>query len=137
MTEQRASHRQPRADGVRGTRHVFVRELAVKALIGVHDHEKNQAQRLIISVDLTVAEEPAGHDDKIENVVCYGEIAERVQTICGRGHVNLIETLAEHIAQACLEDRRVRAVRVRIEKPDALADCSSVGVEIERLQALT
>jgi len=137
MNEQRASHRQPRADGVRGTRHVFVRELAVKALIGVHDYEKDEPQKLVISVDLTVLEEPAGHDDKIENVVCYGEIADRVQSICSRGHINLIETLAERIAQACLEDRRVQAARVRVEKPDALADCASVGVEIERLQALT
>lgn len=137
MNEHQASQRPQRADGLRLLRHVFVRDLALEASVGVHDHEKIAPQRLVISVDLTVSEEPHGHNDKLENVVCYAEIAARVREICGGGHVNLIETLAEQIAQACLTDLRVRAARVRIEKPDAIDDCASVGIEVERLQALT
>ena len=136
MNEHQAKPRRSPADGLRLTRHVFVRELAVDANVGVYDHEKTAPQRLIISVDLTVNEEPAQHGDRIENVVCYDDIAARIRDICAGDHVNLIETLAEKIAQACLSDRRVRAARVRLEKPDALEDCTSVGVEIERLQAL-
>ncbi len=137
MTEQGASHRHPRADGVRRTRHVFVRDLVVEASVGIHDHEKRAPQRLVISVDLTVSEEPSTHGDRIENVVCYEDVVARIRAICGKDHVNLIETLAECIAQACLEEVRVRAARVRVEKPDAFEDCAGVGVEIERLQALT
>ena len=137
MTEHGSSQRQPRADGLRMTRHVFVRDLEIDANIGVYDHEKTGPQRLVISVDLTVSEEPNSHGDRIENVVCYDVIAARVRDICSGGHVNLIETLAEKIAEACLADARVRAARVRVEKPDALEDCASVGVEIERLQALS
>ena len=60
--------------------------------------------------------------------VFSGGIAKLVQS----GHVNLIETLAERIAANCLADPRVLSIRVRIEKPDALPSCRSVGIEIER-----
>jgi dihydroneopterin aldolase len=52
-------------------------------------------------------------------------------------HVNLIETLAERIADHCLADRRVLSVRVCIAKPDVLDACRSVGIEIERHRPAT
>jgi dihydroneopterin aldolase len=55
-----------------------------------------------------------------------------VRGLIGAGHVNLVETLAERIAEACLHDLRVHAVRVRVEKLDVFPDAVSAGVEIER-----
>ena len=57
-----------------------------------------------------------------------------VRAIIAEGHVRLAETLAERIATACFEDRRVRTVRVRVEKLQALKAAESAGVEIERLR---
>ena len=116
------------------TRHVFVRDLQVMATVGVLEHEKLAPQKLIISVDLTVRESRNGLEDQLENVVCYGNVVDNIKSIIARGHVNLIETLAELIAASALEDRRVLATRVRIEKPDIIPECSSVGIEIKRLQ---
>jgi len=65
-------------------------------------------------------------------VVDYGAIAGRVRAIAAAGHVRLVETLAERIAESCLEDPRVAIARVRVEKLDILPDASSVGVEVER-----
>ncbi len=135
MTEPVSLYAFPRADALHGTRHVFVQGLTVDAVVGVHDHEKEKPQRLIISVDLTVQEGPVAHEDRLENVVCYEGVVRRIQAICSAGHVNLIETLAERIADSCLQDRRVLAARVRIEKPDILKECATVGIEIERRQA--
>ena len=104
------------------------------AVVGVHEHEKQKAQRLVISVDLTVQETGKAHNDQLQNVVCYEDVVRRIQNICSAGHVNLIETLSERIADSCLEDARVLAARVRIEKPDVLQECATVGIEIERLQ---
>ncbi len=137
MNKQAAHGEIIRADAMRGTRHVFVRELEVEATVGVHAHEKRGPQPLLISVDLTVREDPGDHRDQLGRVVCYESIVRLIQGICRNGHLNLIETLAEHIAEGCLEDRRVLAARVRVEKPDALSECRSVGIEIERHQALT
>ena len=60
---------------------------------------------------------------------------EGIKAITGRGHVNLVETMAEDIAAMCLEDPRVRSVRVRVEKLDILENAESVGVEIERFNS--
>lgn len=124
------------ADAHRGTRHVFVKGLELQAVVGIYDHEKDNPQRLIVSVDLNVAEDASSHSDKLENVVCYEAVVRNIQKMCEQGHVNLIETLAERVAECCLEDKRVLAVRVRIEKPDIMPECASVGIEIERLQRL-
>ncbi len=122
----------PLADGRAGTRHVFVRDLVLPAHIGVHRHEHGRQQRVRINLDLSVHEGSASVDDNLANVVCYENIANRVRTIVAEGHVRLVETLAERIAEMCLADSRVAVVRVRIDKLDALSDAESVGVEIER-----
>ncbi len=136
MTEKPGQRPFAFADAHRGTRHVFVRGLEIQSVVGVYEHEKLASQRLIISVDLNVVENASTHGDKLENVVCYEGIVRNIQELCNQGHVNLIETLAERIAENCLEDKRVLAVRVCIEKPDIMPECQSVGIEIERLQSL-
>jgi dihydroneopterin aldolase len=66
--------------------------------------------------------------------VSYEVVVRRVEQIVAQGHVHLVETLAERIADACLADERVLAARVRIEKPDIIPNARSVGVEIERIR---
>jgi dihydroneopterin aldolase len=65
-------------------------------------------------------------------VVDYSRVVDGIVRLVQSEHVNLIETLAERIAIQCLADSRVEGVRVRIEKPDILPSCRSVGIEIER-----
>jgi dihydroneopterin aldolase len=115
-------------------RHVFVRDLEIIALLGVHEHEKRKAQRIIVNIDLSVREDLANLADDIKNVVSYEIVVHRVETIVAQGHVHLVETLAERIAEACLSDERISAARVRIEKPDIIPNARSVGVEIERIR---
>ncbi len=123
--------RRPLADAATGQRHLFVRDLVLPARIGVHDHERDGAQRVRINLDLAV-EEPPAPEDRLETVVCYDELVAGVRRLLVDGHVNLIETLADRIAGLCLEDARVRTARVRVEKLDAIPDAAAVGVEIER-----
>ena len=113
-------------------RHVFVRDLEILALIGIYDHEKVKPQRIIVNIDLSVHEADGPVTDEISHVVSYEIIAQKVEAIVAEGHVNLVETLAEKFAEACLRDKRVAAARVRIEKPDIIPNARSVGVEIER-----
>ena len=124
------------ADAARSTRHVFVRDLNVQALIGIHDHEKRDPQKLRISIDLTVEETDTSHEDQIHNVVCYEKVVNSIKDIINSGHINLVETLAETIAARTLENKLVLAARVRIEKPDAFDDADCVGVEIERIRGI-
>ena len=124
------------ADAAKEVRHVFIRDLIVTCLIGVHKHERKKPQRIRINLDLAVTEQSVISTDRLADVVCYEDVADRIRSIVNNGHVNLVETLAEKIASKCLEDRRIKATRVRIEKLDVFKDAASAGVEIERFSSV-
>ena len=116
-------------------RRVFVRDLILNCAIGVHAHEQNAPQRVRINLELIVCEDARNLLDRIENVVDYETIVDGVRAITEESHINLVETLAERIADLCLTDRRVTRVRVSVEKLDIYAEAQSVGVEVERTRA--
>ena len=70
--------------------------------------------------------------DRLENVVDYEAIANRIRGMVREGHVRLAENFAERIVAMCFEDARVRTAKVRVEKTSALPGAESGGVEIER-----
>ncbi|MBV1900039.1 MAG: dihydroneopterin aldolase [Kordiimonadaceae bacterium] len=122
----------PFADATRSVRHIFVRDYVVDAQIGVWEHEKDTHQKIRINVDLSVHENTQHHDDQLSNVVCYNDIVTNIQAILAKGHINLVETLAEKIADMALTDKQVIGTRVKVEKLEAVEGAASVGVEIER-----
>ena len=119
------------ADGTAKLRHVFIRDLELLAHIGIHGHEQTKHQPVRINVDLSV-EDAQELEDRLDRVVYYESITLRIRAIVARGHINLAETLAETIAEACLEDSRVKCARIRVEKLHAVPGAESAGVEIER-----
>jgi 7,8-dihydroneopterin aldolase/epimerase/oxygenase len=122
---------QPAAFG-RGYRRVFVRDLEIVASVGLLEREKRYDQRILVSTELLVRDEYDGTSDRLGDVLDYSKVIDGMTHIIQREHVNLIETLAERIAEFCLTDPRVEMVRVKIEKPEIIENCRSVGVEIER-----
>jgi dihydroneopterin aldolase len=115
-------------------RRVFLRDLVLQAAIGVHPHEQGVTQRVRVNISFGVQDEPGlavGRDD-LSRTVSYERVVQLVRRIIDEGHVRLVETLAERIAAGVLADRRIRVIRVRVEKLDVFAELDSVGVEIER-----
>ena len=125
------------ADATQGIRHVFVRDLMLDAHIGVYRHEEGRTQPIRINIDLTVTDAGAPQEDRLEDVVDYHQVVKGIEAMVDKGHVKLVETLAEKIAANCLADPRVHVARVRIEKLEALDNATSVGVEIERVQPVS
>ena len=119
------------ADAARAIRHVFIRNLELLAQIGIHGHERGKPQPVRVNVDLAV-EDAAVLEDRLDSVVDYESITAKIRTLVASGHINLAETLAERIAEACFQDSRVKTARVRVEKLHALPGAESAGVEIER-----
>jgi len=109
---------------------ISVRDLDVAWSIGVFDHEHHRMQPIRINLDLEAAPLTDWNSDDYAHVPCYAEIAERIQSMALEGHVKLVETLAHRIAEMCLEDARILKASVRVEKPEALANAASVGVEV-------
>jgi len=127
------------ADAQRALRHVFLRDMVLSASVGVHAFEHEATQRIRVNVDLGVTDDgarglsrPSVGADDLARVVDYAAVAERVRGVVAAGHVQLVETLAERLAEACLDDARVQLARVRVEKLDVLPDGASAGVEVER-----
>ncbi|MGG5809709.1 dihydroneopterin aldolase [Falsiroseomonas sp. CW058] len=122
-------------DADRGLRLVFVRGLELMARLGIHPHERAGPQRIRLGVELVVRDDAAPADvgpDDFRRVVDYARLVEVARATVAEGHVLLVETLAERVALAALEDGRVERARVTVEKPEAFSDVESVGVTVER-----
>lgn len=111
---------------------VHVKDLVVTALIGIYDHEKVTPQRVRISVDLSLRYPARGFGEDYSRVYCYETLINRIKERALGGHIHLVETLADQIADICLEDPRAFTVSVKCEKLDVFDDSESVGITIER-----
>lgn len=113
---------------------ILIDGLVLPAFIGVFDHEYEAAQS--IRFDITVDITPLGPEGEHEmhNIVRYDHIVEHIKKILAKGHVDLVETLAEDVAEACLSYDRAEQVCVTVAKLEAIKDAHAVGVRITRRQ---
>jgi len=112
-----------------GTDRVFIRDLVVNARIGAYSHERAVEQRLRFNVKVDVRRPDLKSGD-MRDVFSYDTIRDAIELNTARGHVALVEKLAEEIADQILRDARVLGVTIRIEKLDIVP--GAVGVEIRR-----
>ena len=134
MNQQAPDSRPDLANAARGLRHVFVNRLAVEASIGIHPHERENKQTIWLTIDAGVLEESASAE-AIGDVVCYEDMCKTATALASDGHIDLVETLAERIADRLMEDPRLVQIRVQIEKPQAIDQAASVGIAISRLRS--
>jgi dihydroneopterin aldolase len=116
-----------------------VDELALTGLAcwghhGVFEHERREGQQFLIDLVLGIDTASAAASDDLSETVDYGSLALSVKAAVEQDPVDLIETLAQRIAEVCLLDRRVQWVRVTVHKPDAPIDAtfSDVALTITR-----
>jgi dihydroneopterin aldolase/D-erythro-7,8-dihydroneopterin triphosphate epimerase len=111
---------------------VFIRDLLLRAIIGINDDERVNRQDVIVNIEMFADCRPAAASDLIDDAVNYRDVAKRTIDLVERSQFFLVETLASEIARECLADSRVQSVRVTVEKPTAVRFARSVGVTIER-----
>jgi len=115
MNQQNFADISTMASATRGLRRVFIRDLVLPARVGIHDHEREQDQPVIINVDASVeeasegtaGEADAGSTSTIADVVCYETLTEQIKEVLTGGHIDLVEVLAENIATRLLADPRI------------------------------
>ena len=111
---------------------ILIRDLRTYAIIGVYEWERNQPQEILINIVLSTDLRKAGRSDNIADTIDYAKIAQKVREHAEKAGRFTVEALATDLATLCLEEPAVQKVVVRVEKPAAVPDCRSVGVEIER-----
>ena len=110
---------------------VFVRDLLVRGVIGLHDWERRVEQDILINLVLYTDIRRAAASDDAAHIVDYKAVTKAVIAHAQTRAPLLVETLAEEIAALCLA-RGAARVTVRVEKPGAVRFARSVGVEITR-----
>jgi dihydroneopterin aldolase len=111
---------------------VTIRGLVLMCSIGIRQGEREQKQRVRISVDLIAASGAAVPGDDRRRVINYEKVVAAIREIARSGHIDLCEGFAERVCAACLADPRVERVRVWVEKLDVFADAEGVGAMLER-----
>lgn len=113
---------------------IFLRELKVDTLIGVYDWERIVPQTLQIDLDIGLPNTRACHSDDIADALDYAEVVKHLKTVLASRHFNLLEALAEHVAQILLKDFNAPWVKVSVAKLQAIRGSKMVGISIERGQ---
>jgi FolB domain-containing protein len=111
---------------------VFIKNLHVKAIIGVDQQERETPQDIVINTTVQTDTSTASKTDNISDCIDYANLTDKIRHLATNAKRFTVEALAEDIAHLCLSDPRIKKVSIRIEKTGAVKDTDSVGVEIER-----
>jgi 7,8-dihydroneopterin aldolase/epimerase/oxygenase len=112
---------------------IIVNGLVVDAFIGVHDFERDAAQRVRFDIEIDTVDDYADRVRETGAYVSYADVVEFIHERAASGaHVELVETWAENVAGFALRNELARAVRVTVQKLDIFDAADGVGITIER-----
>ncbi len=111
---------------------VFIRELKVDTVVGIYDWERRIRQNVVLDLDMGTDIAKAAKSDRIQDTLDYKAVAKRVSQFVSAAEFQLVETLAEKVAELVMQEFKVRWVKVALHKPGAVSGSKSVGVVIER-----
>jgi dihydroneopterin aldolase len=108
----------------RVTDELSVRGIECYGYHGVYEHEKREGQTFVVDLTLGVDTAPAAATDDLRDTVDYGSLVASVKQAVEADPVDLIETLAQRLADVCLRDGRVEWARITVHKPEAPVDAT-------------
>lgn len=111
---------------------IFIRDLALRCIIGIYPEERREKQDIVINIEMHADLRKAGRTDNLEDTVDYKSVKKAVLKLVEGSGFELIESLAERIADIALDHDKVQRVVVTIDKPGALRFAKSSAVEITR-----
>lgn len=111
---------------------IHIHNLLIRGILGINDDERTQPQDIVVNLVLSVDTRAAARSDDIADAVNYRTLTKRVIDHVEASSCLLVERLVDEVARLCLQDARVEAVEVSIDKPGALRFAESVGVTIFR-----
>ncbi len=111
---------------------IHVRNLRLRTVIGVAEWEQDHRQDVLVNIVLHTDTRPAAQSDDLADTVDYKQLRDRLVRLAEDRPHGLLEALAQHIADLCMENPKVQAVDVTVDKPGALRFSESVAVEIHR-----
>ncbi len=111
-------------------RTVFIKDFIIREIIGIHEHEKTKKQKIKFNIVVNVNQNTVPDEKDIKSIVDYEKITNKLENLVKNKKYNFLESLAEDSFKEIFEDKRINSVKIKIEKPDAIKNADSVGVEI-------
>ncbi len=111
---------------------IYLKDLRIDTIIGIYDWERRTRQTIILDIELGTDVKKAAETDAIEDALNYKEVAKRLISFVEESEYQLVETLAEKIADILLTEFDIPWLRLKLNKQGAVRNVRDVGVIIER-----
>ena len=111
---------------------VFIKGLKAASVIGCYDWERDIRQTLVMDLEVKADFTRAAQTDALEDALDYAAISQRIIAVCDESRFQLLEALADHLAQILLAEFGITGLRMTITKPGAVSEADGVGVVIDR-----
>ncbi len=111
-------------------RKILIKNFIIHEIIGIHEHEKINKQKIIFNIELDVRKDVLPNENNLSSIVNYEKITNKIENLVKNKNYNFLESLAEDSFKEIFEDNRIDSVKIKIEKPDAISNAGSVGVEV-------
>ncbi|KAF0111068.1 MAG: dihydroneopterin aldolase [Hyphomonadaceae bacterium] len=117
------------------TTKIFVHGLEIDAHCGVYAHEKGRARKLVLDIEIELFTNALVQNDDLNTTIDYDELVAKAKSVAQSKHYNLIETYGACLIEEIFKDQRIKSTKIRVEKPTAIPDAKTTGVEIMRIRA--
>jgi dihydroneopterin aldolase len=114
---------------------VFIRDLRIETVVGIFDWERRVRQTVSLDIEMAADIRRAAASDSIDDALDYKAVAKRLIQFVGESEFQLVETLAERIAELVIGEFDVPWLKLTLNKPGAVRGSRDVGVSIERERA--
>lgn len=111
---------------------IFLTGLTTDCIVGIWDWERQVKQKIVLDVEMATDVRRAAASDSIDDTLDYKKVAKRLLGFVGESRFQLVETLAERVAELIVTEFDVPWVRVRLNKQGAIRGARDVGILIER-----
>ena len=111
-------------------RSVLIKDFFINEIIGIHKHEKINKQKIIFNIVIDINQNTLPNENNISSIVDYEKITNKLENLAKNKNYNFLESLAEDSFKEIFEDKRINSVKIKIEKPNAIKNAKSVGVEV-------
>ena len=111
-------------------RTVFIKDFIVQEIIGIHEHEKIKKQKIKFNIVIDINQNTVPNENDIKSIVDYEKITNKLKNLAKEKKYNFLESLAEDSFKEIFDDERINSVKIKIEKPEAIKNADTVGVEV-------
>ena len=111
-------------------RTVLIKDFIINEIIGIHKNEKVNKQKIIFNIVINVNQNIYPDENNLSSIVDYEKITNKLKKLAKNKKYNFLESLAEDSFKEIFADKRINSVKIKIEKPDAIVNAQSVGIEV-------